>query len=1190
MRTRISIRSYRVIIPAILLLSSALAFGRRPIPPEPVGPPPDLTKGGVLMRNNSFLLGPTGLKGAIFVRNYMSGDARQILVNEVEPGSAADGVFEVGDVILGIGDKKFDSDARKSFGRAINAAETEKQKGVLKLLRWRKGKEKVVNLQLKVLGTFSDTAPYNCPKSKRILDDALKYLAAGKKTPRFSVQVLAFLASGEEKYIKLARQHVHTARWAAPDTKCGNSAWGAGLIGTVLCEYYLATGDKYVLPAIREYAIKTAMGQGGPGTWGHHFVPPDANGKLHGRLLGYGGLNTAGVPCFLSLVLAKKCGVRHREVDEAIKRSSDFFSQFVGHGSIGYGAHRPSLERRSNGRNAHSSNGKNGGAAVAFTVMGDQKVSRYFSKLLTSSYDEREYGHSGNSYGVFWGMPGVNCAGPKAVAEFAKELRWYNALTRKADGSFITQSLGGYYGGRGIMDATVAHVLANALPLKKIHLTGKDVSEGFHLSKDEVKEAIDSGRWRLAKHEKMTGDELISKLGCWSPAGREWIAEWLGKKKGDFIPKLVKLLESDDSYTRAGACSALGYQRERAGPAIDAITKALNDKESIVRVEASYALMRIGAPARRAVPDMLRATLVSTETGPMRMTQMAIAYSLGHEPTGGAPLYFTGMFPSWSKGDNPLDGMDRKLFYPAITKVLRNNSARVRGCGAYTFRYLNEQDVGILAQDIYEVSRNLAPHFPMFGDTPRRHGLDLMLRYRLEEGVALCIETLDPRAWGGGNRLPHRFETLQKYGAAAKSALPKLKAWRWHFRRPDSRAPLEKTIRAIESDKKPMKLTSLSDIVDKRLAGELASVKSDKHRAALCRKLIEDNPGDYFLHAAALKKLVAIMGSGAFKDVLSAASCPDERLRDTARTLGATMSGKWAPLLDSAKGAELAGVIGVVGRIGKTETLPAVKKYLVSRDEIVRAAAIEAVGAIGGAKAIPMLADLIVKARTPRERQFAANAIVTACHTAKDIDRAAVPVITALGETKEDSSRCAVIGVLGQMGGPMALGAVVAATTSESRDVRRAAFEALAGSPDPKAMDVLYAMAAKTERNRNRGEIFSACVRRAISGDSSAAEKFRILKELAALDPRGAGARGALEELQWSPTLESLAMASDWMKKSDKRKFGNISEYAARAAIATAPKMNPKHRKAAVAAVKEALTITKDEKTVAAAKEFLAKK
>jgi len=188
--------------------------------------------------------------------------------------------------------------------------------------------------------------------------------------------------------------------------------------------------------------------------------------------------------------------------------------------------------------------------------------------------------------------------------------------------------------------------------------------------------------------------------------------------------------------------------------------------------------------------------------------------------------------------------------------------------------------------------------------------------------------------------------------------------------------------------------------------------------------------------------------------------------------------------------------------------------------------------------------------------------------------------------------QCAIIGLLGRVGGPVALGAVVATTTNESRDVRRAAFDALGSSPDPKAMDVLLAMAVKTERNRNRGEVVNACIRRAVSGNLSPDEKFSLLKKLAELDPRGSGARGALAEIQWAPGPEALAMAREWMQKIDKRKFGNVSEYAARAAIAIAPGMNakdPKQHKAAVAAVKEAMTITKDEKTLTAAKEFLAK-
>ena len=51
-------------------------------------------------------------------------------------------------------------------------------------------------------------------------------------------------------------------------------------------------------------------------------------------------MNQAGLPCFLSLILAKKCGIEDPEIDLAIERSTMFFRKFVGHGSIGYGFHR----------------------------------------------------------------------------------------------------------------------------------------------------------------------------------------------------------------------------------------------------------------------------------------------------------------------------------------------------------------------------------------------------------------------------------------------------------------------------------------------------------------------------------------------------------------------------------------------------------------------------------------------------------------------------------------------------------------------------------------------------------------------------------------------------------------------------------------------------------------------------------
>ncbi len=519
---------------AAVLLGAVLVSAREQTTPDS---PPDLTKTIDFERTGEYFLGPTGAKGWMYVSEHlMTDEARQILITKVQERSPADGVLEVGDVILGVGDAYFDSDARKCLGRAIDEAEKEGNRGILKLVRWRpvpdaptrQGKEQVVEIQLRVMGTYSDTAPQNCPKTKKILDDALQVLVAREDWSIFGIKALAFLATGQQKYIQLVRDFLHEAKWARPDFRMsvesgGLVAWGAGYRNLVLAEYYLATGDKYVLPAIREHAVKTAMGQSNGGAWGHGFAWTSQNdGRLHGRLGGYGAVNQAGLPCFLALLLSKKCGIEHPEIDDAIERSRRFFKQFVGKGSIGYGFHRPSLEIHCNGRNGMSGNGKNAIAAVAFGLLGDRPAVppaardavppaardavppaardavQFFSKMTVSLHNTCEYGHSGNSYSYFWDPLGANYGGPAAAAAFHKQLRWYYALTRQTDGSFVNQPLGGYYG-RGTLDATVAQVLMMTSPRRAIYLTGKGQDRRFWLDDEEVSEAIEASRWRFAR-------------------------------------------------------------------------------------------------------------------------------------------------------------------------------------------------------------------------------------------------------------------------------------------------------------------------------------------------------------------------------------------------------------------------------------------------------------------------------------------------------------------------------------------------------------------------------------------------------------------------------------------------------------------------------------------------------------------
>jgi hypothetical protein len=179
-------------------------------------------------------------------------------------GSPADGVLEVDDVILGVGGKPFEGDARKAFGTAITEAEKTENKGLLKVIRWRKGKAGPATVPLKAMGNYSDTAPYDCPKSRRILEQGCRYLAERELGTDIvgEVNALALPASGKPEYLEKVKALAHKV--GKPDLmltlKPGMFAWGWGYANLFLTEYYLATGDESVFPAIREYSTTIAKG------------------------------------------------------------------------------------------------------------------------------------------------------------------------------------------------------------------------------------------------------------------------------------------------------------------------------------------------------------------------------------------------------------------------------------------------------------------------------------------------------------------------------------------------------------------------------------------------------------------------------------------------------------------------------------------------------------------------------------------------------------------------------------------------------------------------------------------------------------------------------------------------------------------------------------------------------------------
>ena len=419
----------------------------------------------------SWNLGPTGLRGWVVGAEGDSAASREILVTSVDKGSPAAGKLEPFDIITGVGGKPFTADARRTLGEAIAPAES--SDGILTVTCWRKGASKEIPLQIGKLPAYSDST--RCEKNQLVLARAADFVAKAMPKEGFrgvfgSIDALFLMAAGNpahEGHVRTsARLIADKATASKTDPQLPNWQWS--FEGLFLAEYYLATKDSKVLPALQNIVDHLEAGQASSGSWGHS---PAANGQTKG----YGEVNAVGLPCLMTLALAKESGLKVNP--ENYDRARQFFRRYANIGSIPYGDHDPWIKN-------YADNGKNAAASIAMSLTGDAGASHYFSRMVCESTDEREVGHTGNYFSYLWGPVGAGLAGDPALAAFIKPQRWYYDLARRWDGGFITQpwphkaegkNSMNCYVNQGPVACTPSIAMAYAIPLKKLRIFGRDI-------------------------------------------------------------------------------------------------------------------------------------------------------------------------------------------------------------------------------------------------------------------------------------------------------------------------------------------------------------------------------------------------------------------------------------------------------------------------------------------------------------------------------------------------------------------------------------------------------------------------------------------------------------------------------------------------------------------------------------------
>ncbi len=532
-------------------------------------------------------------------------------VLHVLKGSPADGRIMVGDLIYDVNGMLLGDDPLRMVADAITLAESEAGMGDIAFGLRRNGKNMNVGLKLEVLGTYSATSPYDCPKTDRIVANMESFLAdRGGVMQAHNVfqncEALFLQGAGTPKYLGLVRRHVYDrmnrvdiTKRLDPMTGPFPQNWIPAYDALLMSEYYLATGDRNVLPFLKWCCDYLAMTQnkveagaatpwptalaGQAGGWRHNFYGGQA----------YGMLPNIGLPALLGFRFAMEAGV---DVDrETYKRGLDYFihngvrvgSVFYGHITKPVTVPQPIDGEQLRKGTLSSSNGAKSLAAILFKLEGDLPTAHLNSFVSAHSYNNCHEAHGGNFWGNAWTGLGAYAHSKEAFMQFMQGNAWYRDLHRMYNHSYH-QGSAGIGGGQ---------YLAYVLPRHRLRILGAPESVFAGYPKEFLRPALEAHRQRDYARCAALVDELMASTVLSTEDKAK--AEQLRRVALELIASIPLDLDKVEGLIKEGKLYEAGLDLPQlegvvaAGDvrlaAIQQTLKATDMKEAIAKDKVRYA-------------------------------------------------------------------------------------------------------------------------------------------------------------------------------------------------------------------------------------------------------------------------------------------------------------------------------------------------------------------------------------------------------------------------------------------------------------------------------------------------------------------------------------------------------------------------------------------------------------------------
>jgi len=1115
---------------------------------------PDLTKGDprpVYTKKppTTWTLGPTGVVG-LMIGKF---EGYQFAVDGALRGSPAEGKIFEGDVVTGVNGQKFQRGGHLGvlIGNAIIEAEKKANAGKITFSVWRdqnyfkrKGSGKItgididtlfeeargdnslyewkneeqreqevrnmgydefpiegvelkVELTLRTFPEYSDTAPYDCPKTLAILEDAYnvmeqKFIADpnDRRSGRGGIiEAIALLASGRPEHRKLVHDWVRGEHspWRPPSQPAGEmfkpgyrghkgyQSWNHGFSGLYCALYYEATGDDYVLPALRKYAVDAALGQSALGTWGHTFAYPSFNGGEFNRMNpGYGALNAAGNRCFFLITLAQKLGIEHPAVKTAVERAHRFFGSYVDQGCIPYGDH--------GAYGSDDSNGKNTGIAYSMKLLGDEYGAKYFSMMSSHCSFRRSGGH-GHDYHGNWSYWAANLCGPEVRTLGERNLRWRRTLCRMFDGRFVYHSpTTQQYG--ALRDPTATEVLTHSVIFKQTLITGKNPNPALYPNERELQQLLNSAQgmfkdpWLKAKVDgpllKRDTTALLEDLDIFYPKARQNIGKELGKRfkagEKDIPEKLMELLKHDNARYRDGAVRALGACGEDV--LLSNLTKIiplLSDPQDFVRVSTMQVINSCDPP-REAQLASIEATIAPINAvAPNSVRNAAMNLFAKDIPLANEP--FEAGFDE-GKVYQALESLI--LLDPARHSDLLNHASEtwsketiVRLAGPLAFAAEEEQ---IGDQMFANRSGPAQEVLGKFGYKEATHAT----AHRLRKQAAIPRHL---RPYVGFKRPLMDADTVKNNPEAFIEFIADMETVLTDdpnaivvdkMVRPPVTTSIQELYKAVKkSGEKAANMPSIATDVKRRFQQELDVAGSAGAQIKLCRQELRNiDRKTTFRKLAAMDVLVELLGPDAIEELVPYLNHAEMRLRLHSRELTANLIRLGGgPLLELAMTSEhMTGILYAYGLSGDTSGVPIARKALTHERAEVRRAALETLAELEKDKAVDRIFTHLASATEAEDRTGCENALLAIAR-----DPAAMAAIrkgaAKIADTELPEIRASSYYLLSRLGDDASIELLRKIGRTDSLSELTLLAEALSYSPNRKADQLMLDLAATDKKS-----------------------------------------------------------------------------------------------------------------------------